>query len=355
MAFPTGDLDLAFCHDCGFITNTAFDPSHSDYTTNYEETQGFSATFSAFADRIARDLLDRHDLHGGNIVEIGCGKGEFLLNLCRIGGCSGVGYDPVFKSDRVNTDGVNVQFIPEFFTADTDLRDADCIVCRHTLEHIRPTLDFMRMLRKSIGDRDNVTLFFELPDVARQLTEGAFWDLFYEHCSYFSAGSLARLFRRAGFEVLDLERTYRDQYLLITAKPASDAATASQHYLEDDLDRLRADVERFEESTSPVIEHWRKFLAQCAQAGRRVVLWGSGSKSVGFLTTLGNPPAIEHIVDINPHRAGRFQPGLPQQIVRPQFLREYKPDCVLAMNPMYLNEIRADLEKMGLHPELLAV
>ena len=46
-------------------------------------------------------------------------------------------------------------------------------------------------------------MFFELPDVMRELCEGAFWDLYYEHCTYFSCGSLARLFRATGFEVLD--------------------------------------------------------------------------------------------------------------------------------------------------------
>ena len=43
-------------------------------------------------------------------------------------------------------------------------------------------------------------VFFELPDTERVLTEAAFWDIYYEHCSYFTPGSLARLFRRTGFE-----------------------------------------------------------------------------------------------------------------------------------------------------------
>ena len=38
----------------------------------------------------------------------------------------------------------------------------------------------------------------------RVLEEGAFWDIYYEHCSYFTLGSHARLFRRAGLDVTDL-------------------------------------------------------------------------------------------------------------------------------------------------------
>jgi hypothetical protein len=36
-------------------------------------------------------------------------------------------------------------------------------------------------------------------------------------------------------------------------------------------------------------------------------------------------------------------------------LREYKPDVVIAMNPIYCEEIGRDLKRMGLAPELSAV
>src|SRR5690606_14581718 len=51
--YPTGDLRLAFCPSCGFVTNLAFDPSLSEYSARYEETQAFSAHFVAFAKELA--------------------------------------------------------------------------------------------------------------------------------------------------------------------------------------------------------------------------------------------------------------------------------------------------------------
>ena len=62
--FPRGDLRLAHCRACGFITNTAFDPSQSTYSPDYEETQGFSPRFQAYIAEVSRDWVDRYDLRG---------------------------------------------------------------------------------------------------------------------------------------------------------------------------------------------------------------------------------------------------------------------------------------------------
>jgi hypothetical protein len=87
-----------------------------------------------------------------------------------------------------------------------------------------------------------------------------------------------------------------------------------------------------------------------------VVLWGGGSKAVAFLTTLGlSPEDMELVVDINPRRAGTYVSGTGQRIVEPEFLRRCRPDAVVIMNPNYRGEIAAQLEGMGLAPQLLSV
>jgi hypothetical protein len=48
-------------------------------------------------------------------------------------------------------------------------------------------------------------------------------------------------------------------------------------------------------------------------------------------------------------------PGTGQEIVAPSFLADYRPDLVIAMNPIYLAEIRRDLDALGVGCELVAV
>jgi hypothetical protein len=100
-------------------------------------------------------------------------------------------------------------------------------------------------------------------------------------------------------------------------------------------------------------EQWRAALAEWKSTGQKVVLWGGGSKGVAFLTTLGQTlDDIAYAVDINPVKTGTFMAGTGQEIVAPAFLKEYRPDVVIIMNPVYREEITEDLMAMGLSPEL---
>jgi hypothetical protein len=89
--------------------------------------------------------------------------------------------------------------------------------------------------------------------------------------------------------------------------------------------------------------------------GRRAVIWGSGSKGVAYLTTLGITDEIEYVVDINPRKQGMFMAGSGHPIVGPDFLRDYRPDLVVVMNAIYTEEIRDHLARLGLAPEVVAV
>lgn len=207
LSFPTGDLKLGLCTSCGFICNVVFDASHHAYSANYEETQGFSPHFNAFLESLARRMIDRYELRNKHILEIGCGKGEFLMLLCRLGANWGIGIDPSYVPGRMAGPSCErVGFIQAFYSADHAhlAASSDFICCRHTLEHIAPVGEFLRLLRQAIGQRNDCVVFFEVPDVTRILREGAFWDIYYEHCSYFSPGSLARSFRSSGFDVLQV-------------------------------------------------------------------------------------------------------------------------------------------------------
>lgn len=352
VGFPRGDLALAVCRTCGFVFNRRFDPDNSAYSATYEETQGFSGRFRSFAEDLASRWIDRYDLRGKTVLEVGCGKGEFLELLCRMGDNRGIGIDPSFVPERMETTA-DVRFVRDVFRPEHAAIEADAIVCRHTLEHIPDVATFMQLVRRAVGERDDVIVLFELPDVLRVLREAAWWDLYYEHCSYFSPGSLARLFARTGFQLEDLSLDFDDQYILIEARRTTGTPGLDHPLVEPVSDVLDA-VERFRRQERAVMDHWRSQVTDVRSRGGRVAIWGAGSKGVAFVHALGMD-GVDVAVDINPYKQDKYLPGGGVPIVAPSALEADPPALVVAMNPIYLGEIQVELDQRGVDAELVAV
>ncbi|HRK32636.1 MAG TPA: class I SAM-dependent methyltransferase, partial [Tepidisphaeraceae bacterium] len=223
IGWPCGALRLAHCAACGFITNTAFDPASQQLSARYEATQACSPTFGKFAQQLAQDWIDRYELRGKRVLEIGCGQGEFITMLCDAAGATGWGLDPIvepsrFKSERV--DLIAEKFGPKWYHLQPDF-----IICRHTLEHIPDVSVFLKSIRASLAQDTQTVVAIEVPDNQRVMSEAAFWDIYYEHCSYFDATSLPSALRLAGFAVIDHRLEFGGQYLVTEARPSAMAPT----------------------------------------------------------------------------------------------------------------------------------
>jgi len=350
-AYPRGDLGIAVCESCGFILNTLYDEGQQGEIDEYESSQGHSAKFANFLTDQCTGLIERHGLEGRNVIEIGCGGGDFLRRLCELGGCRGVGFDPTYAGPDTSQGG-RVRFVRGRYGPEHFALAADLIACRHTLEHLPRPAEFLGTVRAGASRQPSCEVFFEVPDTQRILDEGAFWDIYYEHCNYFTAGSLARLFDRCGFEITRLERVYDDQYLTISARCARSGGAERDLRQFDDLGTVLEGVERFASTVSAQLTAWRHAIDVWAERGANVALWGAGSKAAGFLAGIGDAPVITAIVDINPRKQGLYQAGSGQPIVSPASLADDPPDIMVVMNPIYRQEIAQGLANAGLHPEI---
>ena len=120
------------------------------YSPDYEETQTFSPRFQQFLDEICDDQDRKYHLGGKTALEIGCGKGEFLVALCERTGCAGIGIDPGYRPERTDSAAAaRLTFIQDFYGPKYRHLQADYVCCRHTLEHIGAVRDFMRLVREA--------------------------------------------------------------------------------------------------------------------------------------------------------------------------------------------------------------
>lgn len=356
---PMGELTLSFCRRCGFIYNRQFDAKITTYEPGYQVALHHSPVFRNFILGVAERLIDRFDLHGKSIFEIGAGDGFFLRQICEMGGNNGIGVDPTVVTEGEEQIGdINIKLIRDFFGGHLgsvfESASPDFVCCLSVFEGIPDPAVQLTALRRMIGDRP-VPIYFEVFNGLRSFEKGEVWSVHYEQCNYFSLNSLAPLFRRCGFDVIEASTCYDDdQYLYVEAVPGdmqvrkADSADVSHIALPDG-------VRRFAENRAARSSFWQEKLAEFEQQGDRVVVWGTGGKGISFLNAFDTGGVIEYAVEINPDKHGRFVPGSGQEIVAPEFLVDYQPSKIVITNPLYEKEMKGQANGLGLNAEFLIV
>ena len=354
MRAPKGDIRLEFCRNCTHVFNSVFDPTLMMYAQSYENSLHFSPHFQSYVSALAAHLIDQYDLRSKHIVEIGCGQGEFLRLLCDRTANQGIGFDPSYTPDQAAEENdQRVTFVRDFFSERYADKAADLICCRHVLEHIHAPRQFLLTVRRAIGERCDTVVYFEVPNALFMLRDLSIWDIIYEHCSYFNAVSLSHLFESCHFGVCRLAEEFDGQFLAIESMPSQEPA-GSAIQCHGDVAQLARDVETFGDKYRRKVDAWNHNLERLAQKGQRVVVWGAGSKGVTFLNTLKSSSQIEYVIDVNQRKQGMYIAGTGQQIVGPQFLRDYRPDVVIVMNAIYRTEIRQFTDDLGVHARFIA-
>jgi 2-polyprenyl-3-methyl-5-hydroxy-6-metoxy-1,4-benzoquinol methylase len=346
--FTRGDLLLAFCAGCGFVFNTAFDPGSLRFSAAYDNFQSCSPYFQHYLTELGESLLTKYRLHGKVVIEVGCGKGEFLRLLCKDGRNRGVGFDPAYVGPDT-AEGGAVRFVRGFYDSQQTPYAPDFVCCRHVIEHLQSPLEMLRAVRQAIGNRVNSYVYFETPALPWILDTVTFWDFFYEHCSYFTSECLAWAFEQTGFQPLETHLAFDEQYLCIEAKPTLAASTAGAPRPRS-APNLWSKIQSFLARLQGRMEACEEKIDAFARAGG-CAIWGAAAKGTTLVNTIDpHNHRIRFLIDINPAKQGKYVPGTGHPIVSPSYLREQRSRIagIVNMNPNYLEENRAIVAQMSL-------
>jgi hypothetical protein len=173
----------------------------------------------------------------------------------------------------------------------------------------------------------------------------------YEAGCFFSAASLARVFRECGFQVLDVLPALGQAHLEIEARPSQSPKT---HVSEasSEIAAIDKQAESFAPEHARQVAKWSERFEAYRREGKRVALWAAGMRAISLLVNVPTAAAcVDYVVDVNPQRQGRFLPKTGQRVIAPGQLVSIDPDVVIATNPNYAEEIRAQLRSLGLSGE----
>jgi len=303
-----------------------------------------------------RTLDSQYTLKGKQVLEIGCGQGDFLALLCERADCRGIGFDPSYVEAPATRSGHDrIKVVRDMYSERYAAYQADLIVCRQVLEHIPEPQKMLHEVRRSIGARAGTAVFFEVPNVLDHLSSRDLWALVYEHFSYYSPASLAAGFAASGFQVRGLRELFGPLFIGVDAVPAPGPTrlpVGEQAARVQEVTRL---VDGFSDAAARTLQTWEERFDTWTSKNDRVVVWGGGARCTNFLNLVKGASAIEYVVDINPRKHGTFVAGTGQRIVAPQFLVEYRPAVVVLLNPIYDREVRGVLAKLGVSATMVGV
>lgn len=194
------------------------------------------------------------------------------------------------------------------------------VILRHTLEHVPDPLHFLHAIRQANGGKGKI--YIEVPCFNWIARKKAFWDIFHEHCNYFTTNSLQSMFTDSVTGSI-----FGDQYLYLVAdlENLRETVTGNSGHqgieaklFTDELSRLKTFVKQQE----------------------HCLIWGAGAKGAAFaLLTDPHRESIKAVIDINPRKQGRFLGKTGHPVLGPEDLDRFRGYAIIIMNENYRNEI----------------
>jgi len=324
---PQRPLKAVFCRDCSLVQLTESTPPDLLFR-DYRYFSGQSQTMVAEAQR----LVDRFVHPGQRVIEIASNDG-YLLRQAMARGASVLGIDPAENvAACAQADGIPTRCA--YFNPDTarqlreDAGEADVMFANNVLAHVPDPHDIAEGIRTILAPQG--VAHIEVPYIVRLLQSCAFDTIYHEHYSYYSVSALRRLFNEHDLRIVGVQEIPLHGGSLHLQVAHGGDQTQADGMCADERQQGLFDDAYYADFSARVRRRADALLA-AIDPFDTVGGYGAAAKAVVILNFLKlGPDRIPWVVDVSPHKQGRYIPGTRQPIVEPDRLLQEMPDaCVL--------------------------
>jgi SAM-dependent methyltransferase len=350
---PFYPLHARICDQCLLVQLDAYVPAEEIFGGDYAYFSSYSDSWVEHARVFAESMRARLELGETSLVVELASNDGYLLQHFLASGIPVLGIDPARNVAQAARER-GVETLVDFFGTRlaeqlvADGRRADLLVANNVLAHVPDLNDFVYGIAILLSD--NGVASIEVPHIVR-LIEGLQFDtIYHEHYSYFSFGTLVRLFDRHGLQVFDVEElpTHGGSLRVFVRRPDGEPFPAVGELLAREEAQGYASLSAYEGFGERVAETKRRLLAlliDLRRSGSQIVGYGAPGKGNTLLNYCGiRTDFLEYTVDRNPGKHGKFLPGTRIPVYPPEKIAETRPDYIMILPWNLKREISAQLE-----------
>ena len=283
-----------------------------------------------------KDFIDKYNLHGKRVLEVGCGQGEFLQVLAE-SDIQAYGIENSSELVKKATDkGLHV--VQGFFGKAGDHifggGYADAFVSINFLEHQPNPCGMLRGIYNNLTS-DGVGIV-TVPSFEYIIECNSYYEFIRDHLAYYTEESLSFLLDKTGFAVHEMGRFNCDTiYAYVQKKQPIDITALKSNFLE-----LGASL--------------RKYIEDIRTQGGSVAMWGASHQGFTILSTA--QLEVEYILDSAPFKHGKYSPATHVPIVPPEHFHLHPVSAIIIVAPGYTEEIyRTIRTKYGIDVQVVAL